>query len=112
MRNAWITPSGSLKESNRETCKMIGLSRSMPNRSITAEISSWLSSRFFSLNGSIEGWMTYWGCGKFCEKLGIEKIEASYWLTASRKNLQTCRLGREASIWHRQIHLLAWERIC
>ena len=40
MRKAWMTPSGSLKESNRETCKMMGLSRSIPRRSRTAWISS------------------------------------------------------------------------
>ncbi len=55
--------------------------------------------------------MRYWGWGRFWANCAMEKMEASYLLTISRRYFQTLRLGREASIWQRQIQCLARERI-
>src|SRR4030042_761137 len=102
-----MAPTGSFRLANRDIWVIIGFSLSMPYFCSTDSIISAGSSLFLSLNGSIEGAIRNCLIASFCAKLGAENTTESYLSMKRLRNRQTFRSGLDASMWHRQIHLLS-----
>ncbi len=77
MRKASITPSGSLKRSNRETCSKSGRSGSMPSRERVSSRSASGIAQFLSDKGSIDGKIRNFGQAIGRAKAGMENTAAS-----------------------------------